>query len=85
MRMPTRLDSQSCRTERIRVSGIVQGVGFRPEVFRLATERGLHGTVRNDARGVCILLAGAPTQIDDFVRALLRDPPSLSRIDGIER
>ena len=85
MRLAAPLDSQSRRTEKIRVSGIVQGVGFRPAVFRLATERGLCGSVGNDARGVCILVAGDGERIDDFVRALLQQAPSLSRIDGIER
>lgn len=81
----TRSEPASTWTERIRVSGIVQGVGFRPTVFRLATERGLCGTVCNDAAGVCILVAGERERVDDFVRALQREPPPLSRIDWIER
>lgn len=72
-------------TERIRVSGIVQGVGLRPWVFLLASERGLRGTVRNDAAGVCIVVAGERERVDDFVRALQSAPPPLSRIDRIER
>lgn len=72
-------------TERIRVSGIVQGVGLRPWVFLLASERGLRGTVRNDAAGVCIVVAGKRERVDDFVHALQSAPPPLSRIDRIER
>jgi hydrogenase maturation protein HypF len=44
---------------RIRVRGLVQGVGFRPFVYRLATERGLRGWVRNDEHGVLLEVAGA--------------------------
>lgn len=73
------------RAETIRVAGIVQGVGFRPTVYRLASERGLRGSVRNDGGGVHIVVAGLAEQIDDFVHALARDAPPLARIDHIER
>jgi len=43
---------------RLVVSGVVQGVGFRPAVWRLAQECGLSGDVRNDAEGVLIRVAG---------------------------
>lgn len=46
-------------SQRIRVSGVVQGVGFRPFVWRLARELDLAGWVRNDARGVEIEVHGA--------------------------
>ena len=71
--------------ESIRVAGIVQGVGFRPTVYRLACERGLLGAVRNDGGGVFIVVAGAARDIDDFVHALQREAPPLARIDRIER
>ena len=45
--------------QNIRVSGVVQGVGFRPFVWRLARELGLAGWVRNDSRGVEIEVRGA--------------------------
>lgn len=64
----------------VQVSGIVQGVGFRPYVHRLATERGLAGRVSNDARGVTIEIQGAAGAVDDFVSALRRDAPPLARI-----
>lgn len=73
------------RAEAIRVAGIVQGVGFRPTVYRLASERGLRGSVRNDGGGVHIVVAGMAERIDDFVHALERDAPPLARIDRIER
>jgi hydrogenase maturation protein HypF len=73
------------RAESIRVAGIVQGVGLRPTVYRLARERGLSGTVRNDGGGVLIVVAGAAQGIDDFVHALQHEAPPLARIDRIER
>jgi hydrogenase maturation protein HypF len=68
----------------LRVWGIVQGVGFRPTVYRLAVERGLGGWVLNDAEGVLIELEGPETGVDSFVSALERDPPPLARITAIE-
>jgi len=68
----------------ILVDGIVQGVGFRPYVFNLATRRGLAGFVLNDAEGVTIEVEGDPGTLDDFERALPRKPPPLARIDGIK-
>ena len=46
--------SESLVAEKIRVKGTVQGVGFRPTVYRLAKECGLRGTVGNDGQGVLI-------------------------------
>ncbi len=62
-------------TERIRLTGIVQGVGIRPWVFLLASERGLVGTVCNDTAGVTIVAGGTQERIDDFVTALRQFPP----------
>jgi len=69
----------------IRVRGRVQGVGFRPAVWRLARELGLSGDVRNDAEGVLIRLAGDAAAIADLLDRLQREPPPLARIDRIER
>jgi hydrogenase maturation protein HypF len=66
----------------IRVRGQVQGVGFRPFVWRLARESGLRGTVRNDAEGVLIHVAG--TTLDAFVEALRAQAPPLARVDAVE-
>jgi len=71
--------------EEISVQGIVQGVGFRPAVYRLASARGLAGDVRNDSRGVHIRVSGAAAQIEDFIEALVREAPPLARIDSIQR
>ncbi|MEA3302970.1 MAG: carbamoyltransferase HypF [Pseudomonadota bacterium] len=71
--------------ERIRVTGIVQGVGFRPTVWRLANASGLAGRVCNDAEGVLIHLWGSCSSLDDFVRRLRAEQPPLSRIEEILR
>ncbi len=69
----------------IRVRGLVQGVGFRPTVWRLARELGLSGSVRNDGDGVLIRAAGAVAAIDALCRRLQAERPPLARIDAIER
>ena len=69
----------------IRVRGLVQGVGFRPTVWRLAKEHGLRGWVANDGQGVSVQVCGAAAAIDAFVRELPRSAPPLARIDSIER
>jgi hydrogenase maturation factor HypF (carbamoyltransferase family) len=53
--------------QNIRVSGVVQGVGFRPFVWRLARELGLGGWVRNDSRGVEIEVCGAAEQVKTLI------------------
>jgi len=70
---------------RLRVTGVVQGVGFRPTVYQLAVTLGLAGCVGNDSAGVFIELEGSPAVIDDFVLKLRADPPPLAYIDSIER
>ncbi len=67
----------------IAVEGIVQGVGFRPYVHRLANTLSLTGAVRNDAAGVTIDVEGPTAAIDDLLRALDRLPPPLAVIQGI--
>ncbi|CAN2535329.1 Hydrogenase+maturation+protein/Carbamoyltransferase,+HypF [Methylocapsa aurea] len=67
---------------RLRVTGAVQGVGFRPFVHSLADRYALGGFVRNDSQGVLMEVEGA--RVDDFVAALRREPPPLARIDSLE-
>ena len=69
----------------IRVSGIVQGVGFRPTVWRLATEAGLTGKVLNNGKGVLIHCWGSDSIIDRFLTDLNTHAPPLARIDRIEQ
>lgn len=67
-----------------RVRGLVQGVGFRPTVYRIALELGLSGTVWNDAEGVVVHLEGEPEVLERFPEALLAGKPPLARIDAVE-
>jgi hydrogenase maturation protein HypF len=69
---------------RIEVAGIVQGVGFRPYVFRLASERHLTGNIRNTASGVVIEVQGPPQVVHEFVASLPRQAPPLARITGVD-
>jgi hydrogenase maturation protein HypF len=67
----------------VRVEGIVQGVGFRPFVYSLATRLGLGGLVGNDVDGVFIEVEGAPAAVERFLALLRRDAPPLARIDRV--
>ncbi|MFW0754103.1 carbamoyltransferase HypF [Pseudomonas sp. H11T01] len=70
--------------EAIRVRGLVQGVGFRPTVWRLARDCGLCGDVCNDAEGVLIRIWGERASREQFLERLLDEAPPLSRIDALE-
>ena len=72
--------SESLVAEKIRVKGTVQGVGFRPTVYRLAKECGLRGTVGNDGQGVLILAIATSDAIDTFVARLQAESPPLAKI-----
>ncbi len=61
------------------VNGIVQGVGFRPYVYRLATQRGLSGWVKNSASGVEIAIAPG-AEAESFRELLEKEPPPLAKI-----
>ena len=62
-------ESSKTRKE-IKITGIVQGVGFRPFVYNLATSLGLKGYVLNSSEGVIIDVEGAPEKIDEFISFL---------------
>ncbi|MGE5405377.1 MAG: carbamoyltransferase HypF [Candidatus Saccharibacteria bacterium] len=69
----------------IRITGIVQGVGFRPHVYRLARQFNLNGWVLNSSAGVVIEVEGLPSDIDCFARELVESPPPLAVIRSCER
>ena len=71
-------------TQHIRVTGIVQGVGFRPFVWRLAQQLGLTGWVRNDAQGVEILAQGGQSALSEMLVRLRTDAPPLARVDSVQ-
>ena len=68
---------------RLAVSGVVQGVGFRPFVYALASKLGLSGSVGNDSSGVTIEVEGASTAVTEFRDRLSADAPPLARIDSV--
>jgi hydrogenase maturation protein HypF len=74
--------SERIRTA-VRIEGIVQGVGFRPFVYSLATGLGLGGLVGNDADGVFAEVEGPPPEVAKFLDALAREAPPLARIERI--
>ena len=67
----------------VRVEGIVQGVGFRPFVYALASGLSLGGLVGNDADGVFAEVEGPSAAIGEFLRRLERDAPPLARVDRV--
>ena len=76
--------SASRRRVRARVVGTVQGVGFRPYVYRLAGELELDGWVLNDARGVLVEVEGAPDRGRRVPGAAGREAPPLAAIERVE-
>jgi len=70
--------------KRIHVTGVVQGVGFRPFVYELATRHELAGWVCNTSAGVDIEVEGQPAAVDAFVQGLTAQAPPLARIDSVE-
>ncbi|MBF8256074.1 MAG: hypF [Anaerolineales bacterium] len=69
---------------RLRVRGLVQGVGFRPFIYNLALRLELDGWVRNTSSGVEIEVSGPASALEDFRDRLGRETPPLARIDQIE-
>lgn len=67
----------------IRVEGIVQGVGFRPYIFRIASDMELNGFVRNDTEGVFIKICSEKKTAGQFIKEIKNNPPPLSIIKSI--
>src|SRR5579871_5982114 len=68
----------------IQVRGVVQGVGFRPFVYRLAREHGLTGWVSNVDDGVSIHVEGSDRELRSFAQELQAQPPSAATITSIQ-
>lgn len=68
----------------IHITGIVQGVGFRPFIYNLALENNLTGWVRNSASGVDISVTGDPEEVMAFIQQIPIHAPRLAQIDTIE-
>lgn len=73
-----------CR-RRIVVNGLVQGVGFRPFVYRLATALKLAGSVQNTAFGVVIEIEGDPDSLEEFLQQLGSELPAPARIQSLQQ
>ena len=72
------------RRVRARVRGVVQGVGFRPHIYRLASTHGLGGFVLNDASGVLLEVEGDTISVDGFLARIASDAPPLASVEAIE-
>jgi len=72
------------KTYKLRIWGIVQGVGFRPFIYRLAKSLNLKGWVLNSTGSVQILIQGEEENIEKFMELIIKEAPPLSRIERIE-
>ena len=70
---------------RLELQGTIQGVGFRPFVYQLATQLGLTGWVRNTSRGVVIEVEGQHTTLNDFLNRIEPEKPPAARIYNFDR
>ncbi|MBI5957973.1 MAG: carbamoyltransferase HypF, partial [Chloroflexi bacterium] len=77
------LDNNLVPARRITVTGVVQGVGFRPFIYGLAQRLALAGWVRNTSAGVEIEVTGTVEALDAFTRAITAEAPPLSRIESV--
>jgi hydrogenase maturation protein HypF len=68
---------------RLRVEGVVQGVGFRPFFYRAAVGLGLAGWVGNDQMGVVAEVEGSPAAVEELARVVREEAPPLARVTGV--
>ncbi|MBN1756089.1 carbamoyltransferase HypF [bacterium] len=71
------------KRKRLNISGIVQGVGFRPFIYKMANKYHLTGFVLNNPQGVIIEIEGKESQLMEFIEKLRHKAPPLSRIEGM--
>jgi len=72
------------KTVRIDIRGLVQGVGFRPHIFRLATQFGITGWVKNTNEGVEIIAQGEDEKIKEFADGIIKNAPVASEIESLK-
>jgi hydrogenase maturation protein HypF len=77
--------AQPIQRFRVAITGQVQGVGFRPFVYRLAAELGLSGLVANDSQGVTLEVQGAAARLETFLRRLGAELPPLAKIGELKQ
>jgi hydrogenase maturation protein HypF len=82
--LDTGTDSSKIIRARIDITGIIQGVGFRPFIYRIAKTRGLKGYVANTAAGVTIEIDGSGPEIKAFVKAICSEKPPLAHIEELQ-
>ena len=80
---PPAADARSRQRVRMTVQGTVQGVGFRPFVYRTACELGIGGSVANTTAGVSIEAEGPPDAVAQFVHAIRRGPAPPARVTAV--
>ncbi|MCK5313094.1 MAG: carbamoyltransferase HypF, partial [Desulfobacteraceae bacterium] len=73
-----------CTAKRLEISGVVQGVGFRPFLFQLAHKHNLLGEVSNTSKGVVVIVEGETNKIETFTDAIKVEKPILSSISNIK-
>jgi hydrogenase maturation protein HypF len=81
--LDTGTDSKKIIRARIEISGIVQGVGFRPFIYRLAKTQGLTGHIANTAAGVTIEIDGTALEIESFAQDITCEKPPLASIEEL--
>jgi hydrogenase maturation protein HypF len=82
-RVPSQFAGKARQRRLLTVTGVVQGVGFRPFVWRLAQSHGLAGLVRNTLDGVVIEAEGEPAAMDAFATDILEHAPSLANVASL--
>ena len=75
--------TEECVAQRVRINGIVQGVGFRPFIYQLANQYNLKGEVANTSAGVAVHIEGPPTNIASFSKDISLKCPPLAHITEI--
>ena len=83
--MPRNKINQESHTYQLSISGLVQGVGFRPFIYRLAKSLNLTGEVSNQNKGVLINVNGEPPRIDHFIDSIKKNAPQAAIVENITK